>query len=59
MARRKKYCPEQIVKLFWQIDAAVSNGKRLNDACSEAGIIEQTYDGIRNMEACARIRPGA
>jgi hypothetical protein len=43
MGRGKKYQPEQVVNLLRQIEVAVANGKSTEDACREAGIVEQTY----------------
>ena len=43
MGRGKKYEPEQVVNLLWQIEVAIANGKTTALACKEAGIVEQTY----------------
>jgi hypothetical protein len=43
MARGKKYQPEQVVNLLRQIEVAVANGKTTDQACRDAGIVEQTY----------------
>ena len=43
MARGKKYQPEQVVNLLRQIEVAVVNGKSTDQACRDAGIVEQTY----------------
>jgi hypothetical protein len=43
MARGKKYQPEQVVNLQRQIEVSVANGKSTEQACHEAGIVEQTY----------------
>ena len=43
MARGKKYHPEQVVNLLRQIEVAVANGKTTDQACRDAGIVEQTY----------------
>ena len=43
MGRGKKYQPEQVVNLLRQIEVAVANGKSTDQACREAGIVEQTY----------------
>jgi transposase-like protein len=40
---RKRYTPEQVVNLLRQIEVAAANGKRTDQACREAGIVEQTY----------------
>ena len=42
MARRR-YTPEQVVNPLRQIEVAVANGKTTDQACREAGIVEQTY----------------
>ncbi len=42
MARRR-YTPEQVVNLLRQIEVAVANGKATEQACRDAGIVEQTY----------------
>ena len=44
MGRGKKYQPEQVVNLFaseskWQS----RTGRRLTQACKDAGVVEQTY----------------
>jgi transposase-like protein len=43
MARGKKYQPEEVVNLLRQIEVSVANGKSTDQACREAGIVEQTY----------------
>jgi transposase-like protein len=43
MAQRKKYTPEQIVSLLWQVEVAVASGKTTAQASKEALISEQTY----------------
>ena len=43
MGRGKKYQPEQVVNLLRQIEVAEANGKSTDQACREAGIVEQTY----------------
>jgi transposase-like protein len=43
MARGKKYQPEQVVNLLRQIEVTVVNGKSTDQACRDAGIVEQTY----------------
>jgi len=40
---RKIYKPEEIVNLLRQVEVAVANGKSTPVACTEAGIVEQTY----------------
>ena len=40
---RKRYTPEQVVNLLRQIEVGVANGKRTDQACRDAGIVEQTY----------------
>lgn len=40
---RKRYTPEQIVSVLRQVEVLVSNGKATDQACREAGIVEQTY----------------
>lgn len=40
---RKRYTPEQVVNLLRQIEVAVANGKPTEQACRDAGIVEQTY----------------
>ena len=40
---RKRYTPEQVVNLLRQIEVAVANGKPTDQACRDAGIVEQTY----------------
>jgi putative transposase len=40
---RKRYTPEQIVSVLWQVEVLVANGKQTEQACREAGIVEQTY----------------
>ena len=42
MARGKKHRAEQIVNLLRQLEVGVTNPKRLQLACKEAGIVEQT-----------------
>lgn len=43
MGRRKKYKPEQVVNLLRQTEVAVANGRSTDQACREAGIVEQAY----------------
>ena len=43
MGRGKRYQPEQVVNLLRQIEVAIANGKATEQACREAGIVEQTY----------------
>ena len=43
MARGKKHQPQQVVNLLRQIEVAVANGKTTEQACRDAGIVEQTY----------------
>ena len=43
MARGKRYQAEQVVNLLRQIEVAVANGKSIDQACRDAGIVEQTY----------------
>jgi putative transposase len=43
MARGKKYQPEHVVNLLRQIEVSVANGKSTDQACRDAGIVEQTY----------------
>jgi len=58
MARGKKYQPEQVVNLLRQIEVSVANRKATDQACQEAGIVEQTYyAGVRSMAVCRWIRP--
>jgi transposase-like protein len=40
---RKRYTPEQVVNLLRQIEVAIANGKPTDQACRDAGIVEQTY----------------
>jgi putative transposase len=40
---KKRYTPEQIVGVLRQVEVAVANGKATEQACREAGIVEQTY----------------
>jgi putative transposase len=40
---RKRYTPEQIVGILRQIEVLVTNGRQTDQACREAGIVEQTY----------------
>lgn len=40
---RKRYTPEQIVSVIRQVEVLVANGKATDQACREAGIVEQTY----------------
>jgi putative transposase len=40
---RKRYTPEQIVSILRQVEVLVANGKATDQACREAGIVEQTY----------------
>ncbi len=40
---RKRYTPEQIVSVLRQVEVPVANGKATDQACREAGIVEQTY----------------
>jgi hypothetical protein len=59
MARGKRYQPEQVVNLLRQIEVAVANGKSTDQACRDAGIVEQTYiAGGKNTAACKWIRRG-
>ena len=39
----KKYKPEQIVTLLWQVEVELANGKTTPQACNEAEITAQTY----------------
>jgi len=39
----KRYTPEQIVSVFRQVEVLIANGKATDQACREAGIVEQTY----------------
>jgi putative transposase len=43
MARGKKHSAKQVVKLLRQIEVAVADVKTTPQACTEAGIAEQTY----------------
>jgi hypothetical protein len=43
IAGGKKYQPEQVVNLLRQIEVAVANGNSTEQACRDAGIVEQTY----------------
>ncbi len=40
---RKRYTPEQIMRVLRQVEVLVANGKATDQACREAGIVEQTY----------------
>ncbi len=40
---KKRYKPEQIVKLLRQIEVEIANGKKTPQACRGAEITEQTY----------------
>jgi putative transposase len=40
---RKKYKPEQIVTVLWQIEVGIANGKTIPQACRDAQIAEQTF----------------
>jgi hypothetical protein len=40
MAQRKKYTPEQIVSLLWQVEVAVASGKTTAQASKAAGTEE-------------------
>ena len=40
---RKRYTPEQIVSVLRQVEVLVANGKATDQACREAGIVEQTF----------------
>ncbi len=39
----KRYKPEQIVALLWQIEVEMANGKTTPQACKEAEITVQTF----------------
>jgi putative transposase len=39
----KRYKPEQIVTLLWQIEVEIANRKTTPQACKEAQITVQTY----------------
>ena len=39
----KRYRPEQVVNLLRQIEVQIANGKKVPQACKEAGIHTQTY----------------
>ena len=39
----KRYKPEQVVNLLRQIEVQIANGKKVPQACKEAGIHTQTY----------------
>jgi hypothetical protein len=41
--RQKKYPLEQVANLLRQIDASAANGMWTDQACWEAGIVEQMY----------------
>ena len=43
MARGKKHQPEQVVNLLRQIKVPVANGKSTDQACRDAGSVEQIY----------------
>jgi putative transposase len=48
MGRGKRYKPEQVVQILRSVEAAVANGIAAGQACSEAGIVEETYYRWRN-----------
>jgi hypothetical protein len=52
MARGATHTPEQIVRLLWQIEVTVANGKTMPSACREGGITVQTYHRWR--KSCSR-----
>ncbi len=39
----KKYKPEQIATLLWQIEVGIGNRKTTRQACEETQITAQTY----------------
>ncbi len=39
----KRYKPEQVVNLLWQIEVETANGKTTPQACRDAQIMVQTY----------------
>lgn len=39
----KRYKPEQIVTLLWEVEVGIGNGKSTPAACNEPGIAAQTY----------------
>ena len=41
--KRKRYTPEQILKLLDQIQIKASNGHTLQEACRELGVKEMTF----------------
>ncbi len=43
MAKPRKHTAEQVVNILRQIEVAVANGKPTDQACRDAGIVEQTY----------------
>ena len=43
MGRGEKYQPEQVVDPLRQIEVAVANRKTTALACTESGIVKQTY----------------
>jgi putative transposase len=43
----KRYKPEQIMTLLRQVEEVIANGKLTPQACREAGLSEQTFDGWR------------
>jgi transposase-like protein len=43
----KRYKPEQIVNLLWQIEVEIANGKTTPQASNEAEITQQTYNRWR------------
>ena len=60
MVHGKEYHPEQVVNLLRQIEVSVANGKSIDQACGEAGIVEQTcYRWRKSTAACRWIRPSA
>jgi putative transposase len=48
MGRGKRYTPEQIVQILREVEAAVADGIATGQACSDAGIVEETYYRWRN-----------
>ena len=56
MARGKQLRPDQIVVMLRQIEVQLAQGKRLAQACKEAGLSEQVVIGA-SRDHSNRVRP--
>ncbi len=55
---RKRYTPEQIIRLLRQAEVLSSQGRNVSEICREIGVTENTYYRWRKEYGGMRIRPG-